>query len=302
MEYQEDEKMSVPAAYLGIIMIWATTPLAIKWSNDSSDFLLAVSARMSVGFVVCLLLLLLLRIPLRWHKEAVMTYVAAGLGIFGAMISVYWGAQYIPSGLISVLYGISPIVIGLFSALWLGERFFTPAKVAGLLLALLGLMVIFLPQSELGEISFLGFSGVLLSVLLHSVSAVWVKRIGTQMHPLAINSGALSLAVPLYLLSWLLFGNAVPAELPQHSIASIIYLALFGTVVGFNLYFYVLKRVAASVVGVITLITPVLALLLGQGLNGEQVGSHVWLGTVAILSGLSLYMWGGRLRLLMQRI
>jgi drug/metabolite transporter (DMT)-like permease len=293
--------MSVPAAYLGLILIWATTPLAIKWSNDGSDFLLAVSARMSLGFVVCLLLLLLLRIPLRWNREAVMTYVAAGLGIFGAMISVYWGAQYVPSGLISVLYGISPITIGLFAALWLGERFFTLAKVGGLLLSLLGLMVIFLPQGELGTISARGFIGVLLSVLFHSMSAVWVKRIGSQMHPLAINSGALALAVPAYLISWLLFGNGVPTHMPEHGIGSILYLALFGTVIGFNLYFYVLKRVPASVVGVITLITPVLALLLGQMLNGEHIGRHVWWGTIIILLGLSFFMWGGRLRWRMAR-
>jgi drug/metabolite transporter (DMT)-like permease len=288
--------MSVPAAYLGIILIWATTPLAITWSNDSSDFLLAVSARMALGFIVCLLLLLVLRIPLRWHREAVMTYVAAGLGIYAAMISVYWGAQYIPSGLISVLYGLSPMAIGLFAALWLGERFFTPSKVGGLLVSLLGLMVIFLPQSDLETVSARGLIGVLLSVVLHAASAVWVKRIGTQMHPLAINSGALALAVPLYLISWLLFGNGVPSELPQHSVVSILYLALIGTALGFNLYFYVLKRVSASVVGLITLITPVLALLLGQGLNGEQIGSHVWLGPAVILLGLSLFMWGGRLR------
>jgi drug/metabolite transporter (DMT)-like permease len=288
--------MSVPAAYMGIILIWATTPLAIKWSNDGSDFLLAVSARMTLGFVICLLLLWILRIPLRWHREAVLTYLAAGLGIFGAMISVYWGAQYVPSGLISVLYGISPITIGLFASLWLGERFFTPAKVGGLLVALLGLMMIFVPQSDLGAISARGFAGVLLSVLLHSLSAVWVKRIGSSLHPLAINSGALALAVPLYLLTWWMFGNGLPQQLAPHAIGSLVYLVLFGTVIGFNLYFYVLKRVPASLVGVITLITPVLALLLGQGLNGEVIGTHVWLGTVAILLGLALFMWGGRLR------
>lgn len=291
--------MSVPAAYLGTILIWATTPLAIKWSNDGNDFLLSVAARMSLGFVICLILLIMMRVPLRWHREAVMTYVAAGLGIFAAMLSVYWGAQYVPSGLISVLYGISPITIGLLASLWLGERFFTPAKVGGLVLALLGLMIIFLPQSDLTTVPAQGLAGVLMSVLFHSVSAVWVKRLGTQMHPLAINSGALALAVPLYLLSWWLFGNGVPDHLPQHSLGSILYLAVFGTVIGFNLYFYLLKRVSPAVVGVITLITPVLALLLGQTLNGEHIGNHVWMGTVGILMGLSLFMWGGRLRRLL---
>ena len=77
---------------------------------------------------------------------------------------------------------------------------------------------------------------------------------------------------------------------------------MIGTVLGFNLYFYVLKRVPASAIGLITLITPVLALLLGQGLNGEHIASHVWLGTAVILLGLSLFMWGGRLRRLIARV
>lgn len=287
--------MSVPAAYLGIILIWATTPLAIKWSNDSSDFLLAVTGRMSLGFLLCLLLLLLLRVPLRWHRQALWTYAAAGLGIFGAMMSVYWGAQYIPSGLISVLYGVTPMVMGLLASLWLGERFFTLPRMLGVVLALLGLGVIFLPQGTTGAISPLGLAGVLLSVLLHSLSAVWVKRLGSKMHPLAINSGALALAVPLYLVCWLAYGHPMPAELPSHSLWSIVYLAVFGTALGFNLYFYVLKRVPAAMVGLITLITPVLALLLGQGLNGEQIEQHVWFGAVAILFGLGLFMWGGQI-------
>ncbi|MDH5785643.1 MAG: DMT family transporter [Chromatiales bacterium] len=284
--------MSVPAAYLGIILIWATTPLAIKWSNEGTGFLLAISARMSVGFFICLLLLWLLRIPMRWDRDALVTYLAAGLGMFAALLSVYWGAQYIPSGLISVLYGLSPILMGLFAALWLQERFFTPWKLAGVLIALGGLVVIFVPRSDLGTFWMLGLGGVLLSVLVHSISAVWVKRQAAHLHPMVINCGALSLAVPLYLLCWLLFGDETPAQLPERSMGAILYLAIFGTVVGFNLYFYVLKRVSAMAVGVITLITPVLALLLGQGLNGELIGDHVWYGTVAILLGLALFMWG----------
>ncbi len=287
--------MSVPAAYMGIVLIWATTPLAIKWSNDGSDFLLAVSTRMSIGFAVCLLLLLLFRIPMRWERKAVLSYTAAGLGMFGAMMSVYWGAQYIPSGLISVLYGLTPMVIGLFAALWLGEPFFTPAKMVGLLLAMGGLGEIFLPQGTGVQISAYGVIGVLLSVIIHSLSSVWVKRIGAQIHPLALNSGALTIAVPLYVACWILFGKAMPEQLPQHTIGAIIYLAVIGTVLGFNLYYYVLRQVPAAMIGLITLITPVLALLLGQTLNGEQAGLNVWLGTLAILTGLGIYMWGERL-------
>lgn len=287
--------MSVPAAYMGIVLIWATTPLAIKWSNDGSDFLLAVSTRMSIGFAFCLLLLLLFRIPMRWDRAALKSYAAAELGMFGAMMSVYWGAQYIPSGLISVLYGLTPMVIGLFAALWLGETFFTPSKMVGLLLAVAGLGEIFLPQDAGIPIRIYGVIGVLMSVVIHSLSSVWVKRIGAQIHPLAQNSGALAIAVPLYVICWLLFGESLPERLPQHTLGAILYLAVIGTVLGFNLYYYVLKRVPATMIGLVTLITPVLALLLGQTLNGEHAGINVWLGTLAIVAGLGLYLWGGRL-------
>jgi drug/metabolite transporter (DMT)-like permease len=276
-------------------LIWATTPLAIKWSNDGSDFMLAVSTRMSIGFVFCLLLLFLLRIPMRWDRDAVKSYAAAGLGMFGAMMSVYWAAQYIASGLISVLYGLTPMVIGLFAALWLDEPFFTPSKIIGLLLAVGGLGEIFLPVGEGLSISVYGVIGVLVSVIFHSLSSVWVKRIGAHMHPLALNSGALTIAVPLYIACWLLFGEAMPEQMPQHALGAILYLAVIGTVLGFNLYFYVLKRVSAMLIGLITLVTPVLALLLGQTLNGEQPGINVWLGTAIILAGLGLFLWGGRL-------
>jgi drug/metabolite transporter (DMT)-like permease len=287
--------MSVPAAYMGIVLIWATTPLAIKWSNDGSDFLLAISTRMAIGFVFCLLLLLLLRVPMRWDHKALKSYMTAGLGMFGAMMSVYWGAQYIPSGLISVLYGLTPMMIGLFAALWLGEPFVTPSKIVGLLLAVGGLAEIFLPEGTGAPISVYGVTGVLLSVIIHSLTSVWIKRIGAQIHPLALNNGALAIAVPLYIGCWALFGEGIPKQIPEHTLGAILYLALIGTVLGFNLYFYVLKRVPAMMIGLITLITPVLALLLGQTLNGEQAGMHVWLGTLIILAGLSLYLWGGRL-------
>jgi len=194
--------MSVRAAYLGIVLIWASTPLAIKWSGEEVGFLLGVILRMSIGYAVCLLLLALLRIEFPWHRQARQAYLAAGLGMFGAMLSVYWGAQYIPSGLVSVIFGLSPILIGLFAAYWLGERNFTTGKLLGIALAFTGLAIIFLPHGALSAIAPQGVLAVLLAVTLHSLSAVWVKRIGGELHPLSINCGALSIAVPLYLGVW----------------------------------------------------------------------------------------------------
>lgn len=293
--------MSVPAAYIGIVLIWATTPLAIKWSGEEVGFLLGVTLRMTIGYVICLLLLAGLRIEFPWHAEARRAYFAAGLGMFGAMLCGYWGAQYIPSGLMSVIFGLSPILIGVFAVYWLGEARFTPGKILGIGMALSGLAVIFLPQGEYSANAPLGVLAMLAAVTMHSLSAVWVKRIGAELHPLSINCGALSIAVPLYILVWWIFDGAVPQAMSERSLGAILYLALLGTVLGFNLYFYVMKRVSAAALSLVTLITPVLALFIGQGLNGEVISPQVLQGASAILMGLFSYQWGGRMLRLVRR-
>lgn len=293
--------MSVPAAYLGIILIWATTPLAIKWSGEDGNFLLGVALRMLLGYLVCLVVLRLGRIEFPWHQQARNSYLAAGLGMFGAMLSVYWGAQYIPSGLVSVIFGLSPILIGVFAAYWLGENSFSAGRLFGILLAIVGLAEIFMPRGSATEVAPEGVIAVFMAVTMQSLSAVWVKRIGGELHPVAINSGALTISVPLYWLVWLVFDGTSPQQLSERTLGAIVYLALFGTALGFNLYFYVMKRVSAAVLSLVTLITPVLALFLGQGLNGEVITPQVWIGTAAILLGLFSYQWGGRSVLWLRR-
>lgn len=288
--------MSVPAAYVGMILIWSTTPLAIKWSSEGAGFLFGVSARMTLGAAVCLLLLLALSRKLPLHRAALHTYVAAGLGIYGAMTFVYWGAQYIPSGLISVLFGLTPILTGILAAVWLGEGGLTPGKLVGIVLGITGLVLIFGMGVRLGDHAGYGILAVLVSVGIHSVSTVWVKSLSARLPAIEVVSGGLLVAAPLYLLTWWLFDGTWPAAMPQRAIASILYLAVFGSVLGFFMFYYVLRHMEASRVALVTLMTPVLALFIGQIFNQESIAPVVWIGTCCILLGMSIYQWGPRLR------
>ena len=142
--------MSIPVAYLGIILIWSTTPLAIQWSTQGTSFALAVFARMLIGAVVAALIVLVWRIRFPLHDRARRAYVVGGLGLFSAMALTYWAARYVHSGLISVLFGLSPLMAGVLAALWLGERALTRLKVGGMLLGACGLAVIFIHGDSLG--------------------------------------------------------------------------------------------------------------------------------------------------------
>lgn len=287
--------MSIPAAFVAVILIWSTTPLAIQWSGQGGGFLFGVTARMVAGALLCGLVMLVLRVALPLHRDALRTYAAAGLGIFGAMICVYWGAQFIPSGWISVLFGLTPMVTGGFALWWLQEEGFTPYRILGLVLGLLGLLVLFGSGATLGGQALFGAAAVLVSVVLHSLSAVWVKRVGANLPAMAVTGGGLLVAAPAYLVCWWLFDGRLPEELPLRTLGSIAYLSVFGSVLGFMLYYYLLRHVEASKTALITLVTPVLALLLGAALNAEHLGWKVWLGTLLILTGLACHYWGGRL-------
>ena len=288
--------MSLPAAFVAVVLIWSTTPLAIKWSALGAGFGFAVFSRMAVGVVLCALLLIALRIRMPWHRSARLTYVVGGLGVFGAMTLTYWSSQYISSGLISVLFGLSPLITGLGAAYWLKEKAFTPSKVAGMALGLAGLALIFYHNLALGPHALAGIAALLGAVLVQSLSMVWIKRLADHSSPVAINLGTLVFALPFFGATWLLSDGQVPTHVPERAAAAILYLGLFGSVIGFVLYYYMIKHMETGRVALITLITPVMALLLGHMLNAEVVPLNVWLGTASILLGLSLHQWGAKWR------
>lgn len=293
--------MSVPAAYLGVILIWATTPLTIKWSGEGPGFLFGVAGRMAVGALLAIAVAHLMRVKV-WRSSALAAYMAAGLGIFGAMLCTYWAAQFIPSGWISVVFGLTPVLTGVVASFCLGKGGITPLRLIGMALGLAGLAVIFVRGHAVDPTVLYGVAGVVVAVLIHSTSAVCVKRMSTGVPALAMVTGGLSVAAPLFAVTWALFDGAWPGELPVRSAGSILYLAVIGSVVGFALYFYVLSRVDATKVALITLITPIAALLLGHFMNGEALTASVWLGAGLVLVGLAVFEFGERwLRALIRR-
>ena len=284
--------MSVPAAYLGVILIWSTTPLAIQWSAQGASFSFAVMARMLIGLAICLLLLRVTRTAFPFNPAARRLYAISGLSIFVAMLLTYWGALHIPSGLISVIFGLTPLVTGVFAALWLSERTLTPIRIAGLGLALAGLWLIFgQPWPGDGQAT-LGTLAVLIGMSVQALGLVWIKRLNLRASALAITTGSLGVATPLFVLAWLIADSAqLPPDTTLRAGAAIVYLGVLGSVVGFTLYYYVIKHLDAGRVALITLVTPVTALLLGQTLNAEFIPGRGWAGIALIGTGLLLYEW-----------
>ena len=286
--------MSLPTAFISVVLIWSTTPLALKWSALEAGPSFAVFARMVIGTILCALLLWALRVRFPLHRKARLTYLAAGLSMFGAMSLTYWASQRVNSGLISVLFGLSPLMTSIGAAYWLKEEALTRNKLAGMGVGLAGLALVFHSSLALGSGALVGIGVLLIAVLLQSLGMVWVKRIGDDSSAVAINLGTLLVALPLFFIVWWLMDGQWPTQLTPRAVGAIVYLGIFGSVLGFVLYYYMIKHMQTSSVALIMLITPVIALLLGNVLNNEVIPLSVWLGAACIALGLSLHQWGAR--------
>jgi len=287
--------MRIYLAYISIVLLWATTPLAIKWSGEGPGFLFGVTGRMAIGTVCILLMLGLSRQHLAWHRKALQTYLAVAVQIYGSMLVVYWAAQFIPSGWISVIFGLLPLMTALLAAVWLGERSLTLGSLLAYVLGISGLWIMFGSALQLGHDAVLGIIGVLVSTFLQAVSSVWVKRIDGKIPALSQVTGGLLLSLPAYLITWAKFDGHWPTEIPPISLVSIVYLGMIATTIGFVLYYYLLIHQSATKVALITLISPVMALLLGHAVNHEPLTMKVATGTLLILGALLMHEFFDRL-------
>lgn len=283
--------MPVLIAYLAVILIWSSTPLAIQISQQELPFYTALSLRMWGSAILSMPLLMVLRQSLIFTPKALKSYLSGAIGVYGAMVFVYWGAAYIPSGLISVIFGLSPMLSGVLGYLWLKERELTPARLIALVLGIVGLYVVIAGQLTLGGQVWRGILGTLIAVLCFSISAVAVKQVNAGLHPLVQTSGTLWVSSLGFVLSLPFFGLQIPSQVSVSSWLSLGYLTSCGSLLGFILYFYILKHLPTARVALITLIAPVLAMIWGSLLNGEVMSQASILGCIGLLLALGLYQW-----------
>ena len=141
--------------------------------------------------------------------------------------------------------------------------------------------------------------GMLLAVLAafgFSFKAIFVKLayLSAPVDAITLLSLRMLFSLPLYALAMWLSGQGFDYSGDQRGLGAIVYLAVFGSLLGFYCYFQVLARLPAATVALVTLITPVLALMLGAALNDELLGVRVLAGAAVIVAALGLYLLGDR--------
>jgi len=189
------------------------------------------------------------------------------------------------------MWGLTPLIVSIYGRLLLPNATLGLNRLLCMALAVLGLYIIFSQQVNIGQHMVLALVVLLVGINLQSVSSVLIQKLQAlpdyqPMHPLVQTTGALMLSLPVYGLVWFFFSGPLPDQVSWTSMGAVVYLATFGSVAGFIGYFYLLNNMSADDVSLITLITPVLALLLGTYLADEQLHINTWIGAGIIMLAL----------------
>jgi drug/metabolite transporter (DMT)-like permease len=109
----EPPQQPITGPYLVLVVIWSTTPLAIVLSLRDMGALWALALRMGLAALVAVGLLRLLGMRLAWTAQALRLYALGAVGMVLPMAFTYAGARHVSSGVISVLFGLAPLLGGI---------------------------------------------------------------------------------------------------------------------------------------------------------------------------------------------
>lgn len=277
--------------FFAVVLIWSFTPLAAVLTVKEVHWAWGLFLRFSLALLAALCMLRLFKIKWPFSLQACLSYLAGAVGLFGSMTLCYMGAVYVPSAVISIIYGFAPLFSGLICILFFKHPWFSRQQFLGLLLAMIGMVL------ALGiGISELKFHtvGIILefsAVLLYVISALAVTKLSSQIHPIAQMAGSTLFSWIGYLIL-LPFFNHMPIwnQLSPITWSAIVYSAVFSSVVAMVCYYSLIQHIKTHTLMLITIITPVLATLWGTWLNQEQLGHYFFIGLTLLCLGLYLYL------------
>lgn len=282
-------------AWLGLCLIWGSTWLAIKVGLQDLPPITFAGIRFAIAGVLLVGIIAVMRLrlpatPADWRLLAWTGF----LNITANYALVFWGEQYLASGLAALLNATIPLFgLPLAHRYVAGERL-TPAKIAGVLLGVAGVAVVC--SAELGgngAHAFWASIAIIVASLAGAQGSVLVKARGGHIEP-AMLAGVQMVTgcLPLLAVGILFEGNPLRYHWTMRAVLALAYLAVVGSVVAFLVYYWLIRHTEVTRVLLIPLVTPLIAVLLGVGLLGESIGWGTALGGSAILSGVGLVVFG----------
>ncbi|NLN57877.1 MAG: EamA family transporter [Gammaproteobacteria bacterium] len=283
-------KTNIMMTYAGLVFIWATTPLAIVWSVSDLPVLWALVLRFFLALPMAVTLLLLFKVHFPCHAQAWHSYLAGSFSLIGSQIFTYIATAYLSSGIIALMFGLAPIMAGLIGR-FVFQQHLARLQWLGMLVSITGLGIICF-GGETQHVHPVGIALMLLSVLTYAMSIFWVKKVNAKIEPVAQATGSILVSTIAALCIVPFIWQDVPTAWPSlKSMAALLYTVIMASLIAMFCYFKLVQNIQATTLSLTTVMTPMLALLIGALFNQEALSMMVFVGASVLLLGLFLYFY-----------
>jgi len=299
--------------FLCLAAIWGSSFLWIKIGLDEGVAPMTIVAMRTVFAGILLTVVLLARggrLPLQWNVWKRMFFLGAtNIAVPFALIA--WGQQYIPTGMASILNAMVPLFTIVLAAIALADEHITVARLTGLGIGFLGVVVLALPSLEAARadedavFAVAGMLAVALAAVFYAVASVYTRRRLTG-HPIIEQpDGSVRAPLPVEIS----LGSTVAAfimvtamalvferpeggliAIPESSLGwvAMVWLGALGTGLAYLLFFRIIERWGATRTTLVTYVIPVVAIALGFIVLGERLRPLELAGAVLIIAGIVL--------------
>ncbi|MCA1558038.1 MAG: DMT family transporter [Acidobacteria bacterium] len=209
---------------------------------------------------------------------------------------IFWGEQYISSGLAALLQATIPLFGLLLAHKVLPAEPLTFMKLLGVVVGLLGVGIIFSDQLSFGDSwAFWGSAAIITGALAAACTNVLVKAHGAKFDITVLVAGQMFCGfVPLLVIGLIKEGNPLRLNWTLEAIISVFYLALVGSVAAFMLFYWLVRNMTVTNTQLIALVTPIVAVLLGVLFLDEALTWRVAMGGICIFTGIGLVIFRRR--------
>jgi drug/metabolite transporter (DMT)-like permease len=281
--------------WLILCLIWGTTWIFIKIGLNDLPPITFAAARFILAVAVLLPVIWIRGMP--WPRSALEWKLIALTGFLQFSLNysaVFWSEQHITSGLAAVLQAMTTVFGLLLAWIFLPAEKITGLKIFAVVLGIVGVAVIFIEQLRIESVmAFLGCVAVVAGAYCAAQASILIKARGSSLHPASLVCAQMICGLPAIVIYALIAeGNPFTFNWTWTAVGCVLYLTVLGTIAAFWLYYWLLSRIESTKAMMISLVTPLIAVLIGAIVLGERLPPQTLFGGVLIIASIGLIVSG----------
>lgn len=274
-----------------LCLIWGTTWFFIKIGLNDLPPISFAGFRFILALLILTPIIVIQKIPLPKTRSEWKLLAVTGFLQFSFNYSmVFWSESHISSGLAAVLQSTIPAFGLLMAWVHLPDEKITRRKILAIMMGIAGVGAIFIEQLQIENLTaFLGCVAIVVGAFAAAEASILIKARGNSLNPVMMLFGQMLCGIlPIILVGYFKEGNPLDFHWTMTAVLAIFFLAVVGTIAAFWLYYWLLNRVESSKAMTISLVTPLVAVTIGNLALNEQLPAQTLFGGILILAGVGL--------------